>query len=96
MLFKARKFPVNESECFGLQTYKQMLAEFGAIGALVAGFLVIFKQLGLVALELTPRMSFPPYAKYLFGLGEADIRIRLTVATFGLRILLQSSWVTYS
>jgi MFS family permease len=45
MLLKA-KFPVNERDSSGT-TYKEMLAEFGAIGALIAGYL-IFRQLGMV------------------------------------------------
>ena len=45
MLLKAR-FPVNERVSSGT-TYKEMLAEFGAIGALIAGYL-IFRQLGMV------------------------------------------------
>ncbi len=45
MLFRAR-FPVNERVAAGA-TYREMLAEFGAIGAAIASFLVI-KQLGLV------------------------------------------------
>ncbi len=45
MLMKAR-FPVNERVSSGT-SYKEMLAEFGAIGALIAGFL-IFRQLGMV------------------------------------------------
>ena len=45
MLFKAR-FPVNERVSSGT-TYQEMLAEFGAIGALIAGYL-IFRQLGMV------------------------------------------------
>lgn len=45
MLVKAR-FPVNERVSSGT-SYKEMLAEFGAIGALIAGYLV-FKQLGMV------------------------------------------------
>jgi MFS family permease len=45
MLVRAR-FPVNERVAAGA-TYREMLAEFGVIGAAIAGFLVI-KQLGLV------------------------------------------------
>jgi MFS family permease len=45
MLFNAR-FPVNERVEAGT-SYKEMLAEFGAIGALIAGYL-IFRQLGMV------------------------------------------------
>ena len=45
MLLKA-KFPVNERVESGT-SYKEMLAEFGAIGALISGYL-IFKQLGMV------------------------------------------------
>ena len=45
MLFKAR-FPVNERVSSGT-TYQEMLAEFGAIGALIASYL-IFRQLGMV------------------------------------------------
>jgi MFS family permease len=45
MLLKAR-FPVNERVSSGT-SYKEMLAEFGAIGALIAGYLM-FKQLGMV------------------------------------------------
>ena len=45
MLMKA-EFPVNERVSSGT-SYKEMLAEFGAIGALIAGYLV-FKQLGMV------------------------------------------------
>lgn len=45
MLFKA-KFPVNERVASGV-TYREMLAEFGAVGAAIAAFLV-FKQLGMV------------------------------------------------
>ena len=45
MLVKA-EFPVNERVSSGT-SYKEMLAEFGAIGALIAGYLV-FKQLGMV------------------------------------------------
>jgi len=43
MLIKA-KFPVNERVAAGA-TYREMLGEFGAIGAAIAGFL-IFKELG--------------------------------------------------
>jgi MFS family permease len=43
MLFKA-EFPVNERVASGT-SYREMLAEFGVIGAGIAGFL-IFKQLG--------------------------------------------------
>ena len=46
MLVKAR-FPVNERVASGV-TYREMLAEFGAIGALIAAFLV-FMQIGAVA-----------------------------------------------
>lgn len=45
MLIKA-EFPVNERVSSGT-SYREMLAEFGAIGALIAGYLV-FKQLGMV------------------------------------------------
>ena len=45
MLIKAR-FPVDERVSSGT-TYKEMLAEFGAIGALISGYL-IFRQLGMV------------------------------------------------
>ncbi|MBT3668454.1 MAG: MFS transporter [Opitutae bacterium] len=45
MLLKAQ-FPVNERVSSGT-SYKEMLAEFGAIGALIAGYL-IFRQLGMV------------------------------------------------
>jgi len=45
MLLKA-EFPVNERVSSGT-SYKEMLAEFGAIGALIAGYL-IFRQLGMV------------------------------------------------
>ncbi len=45
MLFKA-EFPVNERVESGT-SYKEMLAEFGAIGALISGYL-IFRQLGMV------------------------------------------------
>jgi MFS family permease len=45
MLIKAQ-FPVNERVASGT-SYREMLAEFGAIGAAIAGFL-IFKQLGSV------------------------------------------------
>ncbi len=45
MLIKA-EFPVNERVASGT-SYKEMLAEFGVIGAFLASFL-IFKQLGMV------------------------------------------------
>ena len=45
ILVKA-EFPVNERVSSGT-SYREMLAEFGAIGALIAGYLV-FKQLGMV------------------------------------------------
>lgn len=45
MLIRAR-FPVNERVAAGA-TYREMLAEFGVLGAAIAGFLV-FKQLGMV------------------------------------------------
>src|SRR5690606_5365107 len=45
MLIRAR-FPLNERVAAGA-SYRQMLAEFGVLGAAIAGFLVI-KQLGLV------------------------------------------------
>ncbi|MEM1442148.1 MAG: MFS transporter, partial [Verrucomicrobiota bacterium] len=45
MLIKA-KFPVNEREAAGV-SYREMLAEFGAIGAAIA-FALIFMQLGQV------------------------------------------------
>ena len=45
MLLKA-EFPVNERVESGT-SYKEMLAEFGAIGALISGYL-IFRQLGMV------------------------------------------------
>ena len=45
MLIKAR-FPVNERVAAGA-TYREMLGEFGAIGAAIAGFLIV-KQLGMV------------------------------------------------
>ncbi len=45
MLMKA-KFPVNERVASGT-SYKEMLAEFGVIGAFIAFFL-IFKQIGMV------------------------------------------------
>jgi MFS family permease len=45
MLFKAR-FPVNERVASGT-SYREMLAEFGVLGAAIAGYLVI-KQLGEV------------------------------------------------
>lgn len=46
MLIKV-EFPVNERVAAGA-SYKDMLAEFGAVGAFIAGFL-IFQQLGQVA-----------------------------------------------
>ena len=46
MLIKA-EFPVNERVAAGA-SYKEMLAEFGMVGAFIAGFL-IFQQLGQVA-----------------------------------------------
>lgn len=45
MLAKAR-FPLNERVASGT-SYREMLAEFGVIGAAIAGFLVV-KQLGIV------------------------------------------------
>lgn len=45
MLIRA-KFPVNERVAAGA-SYREMLAEFGVLGATLAGFLV-FKQLGMV------------------------------------------------
>ena len=45
MLLRA-KFPVNERVAAGA-SYREMLAEFGVLGAALAGFLV-FKQLGMV------------------------------------------------
>ncbi|MBU3664384.1 MAG: MFS transporter [Chthoniobacterales bacterium] len=45
MLVRA-KFPVNERVAAGA-SYREMLAEFGVLGAALAGFLV-FKQLGMV------------------------------------------------
>lgn len=51
MLIKA-KFPVNERVASGV-TYREMLAEFGIIGAAIASFLV-FKQLGMVFGWSTP------------------------------------------
>lgn len=45
MLIKA-KFPVNERVASGT-SYREMLAEFGALGALIA-FGLVFKQLGMV------------------------------------------------
>lgn len=45
MLLRA-KFPVNERVAAGT-SYREMLAEFGVLGAALAGFLV-FKQLGMV------------------------------------------------
>ena len=45
MLLKA-EFPVNERVESGT-SYKEMLAEFGAVGALISGYL-IFRQLGMV------------------------------------------------
>ena len=45
MLFKA-KFPVNERVASGT-SYREMLAEFGVLGAALASFLVV-KQLGMV------------------------------------------------
>ena len=45
MLLKA-EFPVNERVSSGT-SYKEMLAEFGAIGALISGYL-IYRQLGMV------------------------------------------------
>jgi len=51
MLIKA-KFPVNERVASGV-TYREMLAEFGAIGAFIAAFL-IFMQIGQEA----PKFGF--------------------------------------
>ena len=45
MLLKAN-FPVNERVASGT-SYKEMLAEFGVIGAFIA-FYLIFEQLGMV------------------------------------------------
>ncbi len=44
LLLIGAKFPVSERVAGGA-TYKEMLAEFGAVGAFIAGFL-IFRQLG--------------------------------------------------
>jgi MFS family permease len=79
MLFKAR-FPVNERVSSGT-TYKEMLAEFGAIGALIAGFL-IFKQLGMVF--GADADNDPNTPNTVFGLGEAIFVYGLTaIATIG-------------
>ena len=59
MLFSA-KFPVSEREAAGV-SYREMLAEFGAFGALI-GFGLIFAQLGQV-------FGWPPVV--YFGLAVA-------------------------
>lgn len=62
MLLKA-KFPVNERVASGT-SYREMLAEFGVIGAAIAGFL-IFKEIGNV-------FSWPAWLIYtLLGLSVA-------------------------
>tara|TARA_Y100000588_G_C14192404_1_gene898607 strand:- start:383 stop:1699 length:1317 start_codon:yes stop_codon:yes gene_type:complete len=65
MLFKAR-FPVNERVSSGT-TYQEMLAEFGAIGALIAGYL-IFRQLGMV-FEWTDGVVYGLTAAATIGYG---------------------------
>jgi MFS family permease len=50
MLLKA-KFPVNERVASGV-SYREMLAEFGAIGAFIAAFLVFFQLGDVFALPL--------------------------------------------
>ncbi|MDA0933919.1 MAG: MFS transporter [Planctomycetota bacterium] len=73
MLFRA-EFPVNERVASGV-TYREMLAEFGVLGALIAAFLV-FKQLGMVFVwddGLTWGLVFASvaaYAAYCRSLGR--------------------------
>ena len=65
MLFKA-KFPVNERVASGV-TYREMLAEFGIIGALIAAALV-FMQLGLV-FAWPPALTWSLVAVSVIGYG---------------------------
>ncbi len=73
MLIKA-EFPVNERVSSGT-SYREMLAEFGAIGALIAGYLV-FKQLGMVfgwgdnAVYLLTAVATVGYGFYCKSLGR--------------------------
>ena len=73
MLLRA-KFPVNERVAAGA-SYREMLAEFGVLGAAIAGFLV-FKQLGMVfgwpqALTWTLLLvSVAAYGLYCRSLGR--------------------------
>lgn len=65
MLVKA-KFPVNERVASGV-TYREMLAEFGVIGAAIAAFLV-FKQLGMV-FKWSPGLVWGLIAVSVIGYG---------------------------
>ena len=73
MLVKA-EFPVNERVSSGT-SYREMLAEFGAIGALIAGYLM-FKQLGMVF--ATDADQNPDTAKTVLGMSEAIFVYGLT------------------
>jgi MFS family permease len=86
MLIKAR-FPVNERVEAGT-SYKEMLAEFGAIGALIAGYL-IFRQLGMVF--GADADNNPETPNTVFGLGESIFVYGLTaVATIGYGLYCKS------
>ena len=88
MLMKA-KFPVNEREAAGV-SYREMLGEFGAFGALIA-FGLIFAQLGLVfgwelwvsaVLAVLVAVAFGAYTKSLGrGFMAVVIIIMMPLAT---------------
>ena len=62
----AAKFPVSERVAGGA-TYKEMLAEFGAIGAAIAAYLM-FKEIGNV-FELSPYVVYGALAVAVIGYG---------------------------
>ncbi len=82
MLIKA-EFPVNERVSSGT-SYREMLAEFGAIGALIAGYLV-FKQLGMVfgwgdnAVYGLTAVATVGYGFYCKSLGSPNLKILFNI-----------------
>ncbi|MEI7683939.1 MAG: MFS transporter [Planctomycetota bacterium] len=64
------KFPVQEREAAGV-TYKEMLAEFGILGAAVVGFLVTLQLIDFFSIG---KESLPAEQKYIFiGIGAAIV-----------------------
>ncbi len=84
------KFPVSERVAGGA-TYREMLAEFGVIGAAIAGFLVL-KQLGMVLAPMFENSEQEAFKLFenAFTYTDAIVYISLGVAVLAYGIYCRS------